>query len=414
MSLGSMRQELLGIPGCNFGLVTTKINEALAAIQNENVWSFQLQQGGWLTPGLLGGPNTAFLSPGTITVVPFTNQIYADPVATAAWNTTLFSQPFLTQQQIRVPYFSLYNIIAVTPGPTVSYLTVTDPGSGQTPGIYMVSAVNQAGDISGSGAVAQVTVNIDGTVTDTPLILNPGTAYTLAPVFTLAAGGVAASLTATLTAVITTDRPWMEPAQASSGYMIYQAYFPAPLGFKRWYYASDTSNNNPMDWWSMSQIDLAEEDSERTDFNQPTNIVPYQIDTRLGSATLGQMLFELWPHPISQLPYTFGCQANWPTLQAPTDTVPYPLTDEIVKLRSYEMLYLWKESQKGDSMERGSGANWQFLAQAIRAEYTDRLKRIRLMDRNLVDLYFTRARTSSTGQVSGTTNRQASVGGWNS
>lgn len=415
MSLGSMRQELLGIPGCNFGLATTKINEALAAIQNENVWSFQLQQGGWYTPGLLGGPNISFLSPGSITVTPFNNKIYGDPVATAAWNASVSSLPSITQQQIRVPYYSLYNIVGLAPGSAVSYLTISFPGIGQTPGVYVVNAVNQIGDTTGSGAQAQITVDTTGTVTQPPVVLNPGVNYTASPIFTLAAGGVAATFNAIMVATITIDRPWMEPAQINSSYMIYQAYFAGPPGFKHWYYISDTTNNSPMDWWTRSQADLSEEDAERTNFDQPTDVVPYQIDMRPGSATLGQMLFELWPHPISQLPYTFGCQANWPPLQAPGDTLPYPLTDELVKMRAYEMLYLWKESQKGDAMERGSGANWQFLSQAMRAEYNDRLKTIKNMDRNIVDLYFTRLRRMpATGQVYATVNSQANVGGWNS
>jgi hypothetical protein len=337
MSLGTIRGELLGIPGTNFGLCTTKINEALTAIQNENVWSFQLKQGGWLTPGLLGGPTTSFLSPGSITVTPFTTSITGNAAASAAWLASIISPPLLTQQQIRVPYYSLYNIIAA--------------------------------DATNPNAV-----------------------------------------------VLTIDRPWMEPAQTNASYMIYQAYFAAPLGFKRWYYISDTTNNASMNWWTFTQIDLADRDAERTNFDQPGSVVPYQIDTRTGSATYGQMLYELWPHPIMQLPYTFGCQANWPALQSPGDTLPFPLSDELVKLRAYEMLYLWKESQRGDEMERGSGANWQFLAQAMQAEYVDRLKTIRNMDRNLVDLYFTKMRRGqpSGGDVYATVNGQASVGGWDS
>ena len=415
MALGTMRQELLGaVPGSNFGLVTTRINEALAAVQNENFFSFQLQQAGWLTPGLLGGPTTTFLSPGLITVTPFSTTIMGDAVATAAWLAPMF--PLITQQQIRVPYYSLYNIIAIGNGPTVAYLTIFTAGSGQTPGTYTVSAVNQVGDVTGSGAQAQIVVAANGTVTDLPTILNPGQNYTLPPTFTLAAGGTPASFITVMNAVLTLDRPWMEPSQTNAGYMIYQAYFAAPPGFKRWYYISDTTNNAYMDWWSFTQIDLSEFDAERTNFEQPTNVVAYEMDQRPGSATLGQMLFELWPHPIMQLPYTFSCQANWPPLQNPGDTVPYPLNDELIKLRSYEMLYMWKEAQKGDNMERGSGANWQFLAQAMRAEYDDRLKRIRNMDRNLVDLYFTRMRTylSAYGDVYATVTGQASVGGWNS
>jgi hypothetical protein len=407
-----MRQELLGIPGTNFGLVTTKINEALVAVQNENVFSFQLQTGGWLTPGLLGGPTTTFLSPGLITVVPFTSTITGDASASQAWQKAILNPPLLTQQQIRVPYYSLYNIIAAGNNGTVSFVNLISPGSGQTPGVYAVPVTDFGG--LGFGGVIQVVVGSNGTVSTPPTVLAPGTGYVV-PAVSFFEGGIPAALTIGLQSVLTLDRPWMEPNQVNAGYMIYQAYFAAPPGFKRWYNIRDTTNNNWINWWSYTQVNLSEEDSQRINFLQPTNLVAYAQDTRPGSATLGQMLYELWPHPIMQLPYTYQCQANWPPLQAPSDTVPYPLTDELIKMRSYEMLYLWKESQKGDEMERGSGANWQFLTQAMRAEYNDRLKRIKIMDRHLVDLYFTKMRRMpQSQQVWGTVTGQANVGGWES
>ena len=382
-----MTQELLGIPGTNLGLCQTKVNEALAAIQNENVWSFQIQTNGWLTPGLLGGPNVEFLSPGTITVQPFTTTVTGDAVATATWLAAQAGPPLLIQQQIRVPYYSLYSIVSVGNNGTVAYATVLTAGSGQTPGTYTVPITDTTGP--GINATAQIVVGANGEVTAAPTISNAGSGY-LTPAIVFSHGGTPATFSVTLIATLTLHRPWTEPAQTDAGYMIYQAYFAAPPGFKRWGNIRDTTNNNQMDWWSKLQSDLANEDAERTDFDEPLYVVPYEMDTKPGSPTLGQMLFELWPHPISQLPYTFSCQCNWPALVSPSDTVPYPLNDEFVKLRAYEMLYLWKESQKGDEMERGSGANWQFLLQASRAEYSDRLKRIRIMDRQLVELYFTR------------------------
>lgn len=391
----NMIQELLGaVPGTNLGLVKTKLNEAFTAIQNENVWSFEVQTGGWLTPGLLGGNNSdQYLSPGTITVVPFTTTIVADPIATAAWLNPVPYPPLLTQQQIRVPYYSLYNMIALGSAPTVAYLTINTPGSGQTPGAYYVNGVGG----SGSGAQALITVNSNGTVTLPPVITNPGFNYATGgignpPLFTLAEGGTPATFTAVLNAQVTIDRPWTEPPQSGGQYMIYQAYYPALAGFKRWWNIRDTTNNLAMNWSKMTQADLANDDPQRTIFDQPYFVVPYGFDTRPGSATYSQTLFELWPHPIHQLPYTFTCECNWPTLVNQTDIVPYPLTEEIVKLRAYEMLYLWKETQKGEDLERGAGANWQFAMGAARTEYNDRLKRIRIMDRHLVELYFTKVR----------------------
>lgn len=414
MAFGNMIQELLGIPGTNLGLVKTKINEAFTAIQNEQVWSFQLKDGGWLTPSLLGGQVSTFLSPGAITVVPYTTTITGDAVATALWIQRIFNPPFITQYQFRVPYYSLYSVIALGFAGTIAYLTISTPGSGQTPGTYTVNGVGGAG----FGAQAMITVSANGTVVVPPLILNAGQGYTDPdgtpdpPTFTLVSGGTPATFFAQNNATLTTDRPWMEPAQLNSSYMAYQAYYPALPGFKRWFNIRDTTNNNQMDWWTKTEIDLANDDAERTIFDQPYYVVPYQQDTRPRSATIGQMLFELWPHPITELPYSFACQCNWPALTNTTDTVPYPLNDEVVKLRAYEMLALWKESQKGDEMERGSGANWQFLSGAYRAEYSNRLKECRVMDRHLVDLYFTKARMTSPygGEPFSTINGQLNVG----
>jgi hypothetical protein len=409
MSFQNMIQDVLGtIPGMNRGLAATRINEAFQKIQNENVFSFQLITGGWLTPNMLGGPNTAFLSPGTITVVPFTTTITGDAVATAAWTATVPYPPLLTQQQIRVPYYSLYSIIALGNNGTVAYATVLTPGSGQTPGVYTVPVLDPA---IGAGATLSVTVNANGTVTIPPVVLTAGSGYTT-PYVTFAQGGTAATFSVTLIATLTIDRPWTEPPQFAASYICYQAYYAAPPGFKRWYSISDYTNSNFLDWWSLNQVSLSQEDSQRTEFAQPEYVIYYGQDQRAGSATLGQALYELWPGPISQLPYTFMCQCNWPALVNPTDTLPFPLTEELVRQRAYEMCCLWREGQKGDEMERGSGANWQFLAKAYHDEYKDLLRQVRIMDRHLVDLYFTKANmTSPNGDSpSSYTGNQANVG----
>ena len=401
MSFQTMYQELLGIPGMNLGFAKTQINQAFLKIQNENVFSFQCITGGWLTPGLLGGNYTGvgqnqqfnagsiFLSPGTISVSPFSTTITGDAVATQAWN-GVTSLPLLTQQQIRVPYYSLYSIVAQGNNGTVAYVSILTGGSGQTPGTYTVPVLDTG---SGNGATVSITVNSTGVVTLTPLVLTVGSNYT-APYITFSHGGTAATFSVSLIATLTIDRPWTEPGQQNGTYMIYQSYYPLPSGYKRLYNCRDTTNNNAMDFFTYTQVDLANIDAERTVFDEPLYVVPYGIDTRQGSATYGQQLAELWPHPISQLPYTFMCQCNWPPLVNPTDTLPFPLSDELVKERALEMVCLWKESQKGDEMERGSGANWQFLAKAHHEEYKDLLKQARIMDRHLMELYFTRAQTT--------------------
>jgi hypothetical protein len=283
------------------------------------------------------------------------------------------------------------------------------PGSGQTPGTYVLPVLDPS---IGSAGTVSITVNANGTVTIPPVVLTAGSNYTT-PYITFSQGGTPATFLVTLIATITIDRPWVEPPQNQSNYMCYQAYYPAPAGFKRWFAIRDTQNNQSIDYSTMTQIDLAEEDAQREIFDQPKFAIPIGIDTRPGSSTLGQTMMELWPHPVSQLSYTFMCQCNWPALSLPTDTVPYPLTEELLKQRTYEMVALFKEASKGDEMERGSGANWQFLVKAHHEEYKEDLKQIRIMDRHLMELYYTKARMNGPfngGGPDSYTGNQANVG----
>ena len=411
MAFQNLIQDVLGtISGMNRGLASTRINEAFQRIQNENLWNFQTVTGGWLTPSILGSPNaqSQLISPGTISVIPFTNTINGDAVATAVWTQGVPYPPLLTQMQIRVPTYSLYNIIALGNNGTVAYATVLTPGSGQTPGTYTYPVLDPS--IGAAGTIS-ITVDANGTVTLPPVVLTAGGGYTT-PYVTFSEGGTPATFSVTLIATLTIDRPWMEPQQINGNYLCYQAYYAAPPRFKRFWYISDFTDNCPIDFTSMSQADLNQEDPQRTIFGQPGYAVYLGPDTRPGSATYGQQLYELWPGPTSQLPYTFQCECDWPPLQNPTDTLPYPLTEELVRQRAYEMCCLWKEGTKGDDMERGSGANWQFLATAYHAEYKDILKQIRVMDRNISDLYLTKAKRNVpyTNDGGMNNNHTASVG----
>jgi hypothetical protein len=316
------------------------------------MWSFQLQTNGWLTPGLLfpGGPGT---SVGTVAVSPYSALVIGDAAATAAWNAYVAasSLPLFTQLQFRSPYYSLYNIIGFANG--------AGGGYGQPP--------------YGTGGYGGST-------------------------------GFAALLL---------DRPWMEPGGLTQTYMIYQAYFPVPVvDFKRFLSARDTTNNWNMDYWSKSQKDLSVDDPERTIFDDPNYIVPYQVDQRPGSATLGNMLYELWPHPLSVLPYTFQFLRRGPQLQKPNDTVPMPLTEELVLWFAKMAGYQWKEAQKGQDVERGSGADYKFLAQAAEKTYQGKLKPIKDRDRDLVELYFMKFNRDpyNAGEPFATITQQLNVG----
>lgn len=337
-----MQRQLLGdVPGISLPLSKRFIRQAAQYIVTEQNWSFQSAENGWLTPGLLGSTaGTPKQSAGSITVAPYDTVIVGDAVATTLW-ASLIGRPFLTEMQIRVPLYSLYNI--------VTYLAGDDPDNPNAP-------------------FAQITI----------------------------------------------DRPWMEPAQVAGVYMIYQAYFPVPTdNFRRFTAMRDTTNNAPMDFRSLTQADLARRDPQRMEYDLPSYAVPYEVDKRVGSASLGRMMYELWPHPLAQRPYSFSFLWDGVSLVNNVDTVPYPLSEELVMWRAKQVAYQWKEAQLGDGVQRGSGADWRFLMQAANPEYMRLLKMAKLVDVELGDLYwnkFERRPTASAGYE--TTIGTLNVGTW--
>ena len=188
-------------------------------------------------------------------------------------------------------------------------------------------------------------------------------------------------------ATLTLDRPWMEPTSGPGRpYMIYQALFPAPSAdFRKFVWIMDTMLASPVDYWTYSQDDLSVRDPQRLVFgpNVPTYAVAAGIDTRPNSSTQGFILYELWPHVLSRIPYTFAYRRRGDLMVKPDDTVPPPLTEELVTWRTKEVLYQFKEAQKGENVLRESGANWQYLAEAANEEYLRVLQRIRAIDANL-------------------------------
>src|ERR1700690_929031 len=138
-----VQRLILEVPILPSAYGKTLINEALGQIYDQQMWSFQLKESGWLTPGLLFpvGPGN---SAGTITTVPYTNTVTGNAAASASWLAylTAGALPLFTQLQIRSPYYSLYNIVSVNQSnPAAIVLTLDRPwmepgGVGQTYMMY--------------------------------------------------------------------------------------------------------------------------------------------------------------------------------------------------------------------------------------------------------------------------------------
>jgi hypothetical protein len=190
-------------------------------------------------------------------------------------------------------------------------------------------------------------------------------------------------------ATLTLDRPWLEPTSGpGQPYMLYQCYFVAPVAdFRKFIEVRDTTNADRLNFWGMTQADLALRDPQRTEFADPDYVVPAGIDQRPGSATLGYQMFELWPQQLSYLPYSFSYRRRGVVPQTYSDFVnlspPYPITEELLRWRSLEVLYQFKEEQREKTAARGSGANWLLLAQMAHKEYLEVADKILAIDLNI-------------------------------
>jgi hypothetical protein len=390
MSFYSVAKSLTGrVPNTPLSLAQTAVQDALGMIYDMTDWSFQrtITYANWLCPG-----NVANI--GTYTVAPYVNTVTADGAATNALAVGLAKAGiFATTLQFRNPAYSIYNIVGVGNLSTICYLQVTSPGSNQIPGTYIVNAVGG----TGSGAVASILVSPNGEVNPAPLILNPGTGYTPGDgvSFPLAAGGTPATFNALLNTVLTLDRPWLEPTTGSGqNYMIYQAYFVAPVAdFRKFIEVRDTTNSARLDFWSMTQADLSIEDPQRTEFADPSYVVPAGIDQRPNSTTQGYQMFELCPQQLSYIPYSFSYRRRGIIPQTFNDfqsmTTPYPITEEFLTWRAKETLFQ-DAAARMESKTPGSGKGMMMLGQSANKESMRLYSEILSIDMNINSEMFTK------------------------
>ncbi len=193
-------------------------------------------------------------------------------------------------------------------------------------------------------------------------------------------------------ATITLDRPYIDTVSGpNSGYSIYQCYYPVPVqNFQSWESVVDI--NNCIDLCTTSAAKAREYadqyDSQRQIFANPGAMIPYGIDNRVGSSTFGWMLYELYPQPQARFAYQTWYTWAGPELVNPSDTLPYPITEHVVKALARVKAYEWAEANKDAKNPRGAGADFRFLMGAAAKEAAGQLKEIRSLDRDRVDMWY--------------------------
>ena len=201
---------------------------------------------------------------------------------------------------------------------------------------------------------------------------------------------------------LTLDRPWIDTTSGTGlGYSIYQCYYAVPVqDFQAW--ESTVDVNNCIDLCAATAkkfVDYANQyDPQRQIFANPGCWIPYQVDTRPGSATLGWMMYELYPQPQTQYAYRTWYSREGADLILPSDTLPFPITEHVVKTLARVKAYEWAEANKDAANPRGAGADYRFLMGSAAAEAKAQLKEIRSEDRDRVDMWYSvMSRTSGYG-----------------
>lgn len=192
---------------------------------------------------------------------------------------------------------------------------------------------------------------------------------------------------------LTLDRPFVDPLPSYSGvgYQMFQAYIAAPPKFMRWLSVGDLFNCYTLDLWtSRRTIDMI--DPPRLYTSNPCHLLPLGVDQRgagtvNASATLGQMLYELYPTPSTAISYQTYYVQEGADLVNNSDDLPYPITHDLVLTKARSLAYEWAEARKDVMAAKGSGANYTSLKKLADEEFYARLKNIRLLDKDQVDAY---------------------------
>ena len=114
-------------------------------------------------------------------------------------------------------------------------------------------------------------------------------------------------------------------------------------------------------------------DPQRQIFSNPGCLIAYGTDQRgagtvNASATIGYRMYELYPQPQAQFAYqTWGTRQGADLVNL-SDTLPYPITEHLVKSLARVKAYEWAEANKDPRNPRGAGADYRFLMGAVAKE----------------------------------------------
>lgn len=169
---------------------------------------------------------------------------------------------------------------------------------------------------------------------------------------------------------LTLDREFAETTATGAAYSIYKCYYAPPSDFLRW-----TSVVDPINGYQLgtdrTKAQLDHTDPLRGALGLPLVIASYKYDTTESSVG---WLYELYPHPITQISYPALYQTRGVDFTSPTATFNTMIPDDVMMARARFRAYEWAMANSAAHAEL-RGVNWlQLMATADNEYKTDLFK----------------------------------------
>lgn len=250
---------------------------------------------------------------------------------------------------------------------------------------------------AGTCAVTQfgTTVTLDATASAAVLPFTAPTTAATSPLaitarqFRVGSSGAiysitAANITNPAAIVLTLDRMFTEQTVTTSSFQIYRCYYQPvnELGepitaFKYWLAIKVPIQGYVIEGANLYRtgVELNATDPQRGAQGQPYWLASYKPNANDNYAPL----YEMWPHPTASMGYPTLYVRRAPELTAPTDVIPYQVSERLVIAKALSLLAEWADMNKGTRPELQK-TNWTQVKMNREAEYQMQLRELKKLD----------------------------------
>lgn len=168
------------------------------------------------------------------------------------------------------------------------------------------------------------------------------------------------------TGVLTLKEIYSEASASDVAYSVFKCYYLPPkvnlvVDFLRFVSVRDLEDGRTLQL-NVHKKDLDRRDPQRSAGDPPVVLAAYKHDSN------GDPLFELWPTPTTARAYLALFVKRGQELEADTDELVYPLTDELLMTRAQYHLCHWAEMSKGVHAPLRL-TDWRFLLGELSSRY---------------------------------------------